>query len=258
MKAERDAMTTISRTALLAAFATSILVPLGACSSAQTTTELASAEAPTASREVEGYWHHDRLITSKGVELPIEGVFLMHDGEFIEQAVMGAPLDTPAGKGAEAMAHAGPYEVTAKGVKLTAEQTIAISESGPEPLSFRPNTLHDLTVENTGDNLKLTFGSGTVQTFSRIPAPDIAVTRFANGRLALTGNRFVLVAGDENAVVSGYGTFKRSGDTLSLMATRWAESTREKANVLSDVTVEATLSATALTLSDGRTFSIRP
>lgn len=257
MGAERHVMTRFSRTALLASLATTLLLPLGACATAQTSSDAATAEAP-ASREVEGYWHHDRLITSKGVELPIEGVFLMHDGEFLEQAVMGAPLDTPAGDGAEAMAHAGPYEVTDKGVKLTAEQTIAISASGPEPLSFRPNTYHDLTVENTGDNLTLTFGSGTVQTFTRIPSANIAITRFANGRLALTGNRWVMVAGDANAVVSGYGTFVRNGDKLSLTATRWAESTRQKANVQSDVQVEATLTDTALTLADGRSFAIRP
>lgn len=246
-----------SRSSMLAAVATCLVMPLVACSTAQTSTDGVANSTMVANHDVEGFWHHDRLITSKGVELPIEGVFLMHDGEFLEQAVMGAPLDTPAASGAEAMAHAGPYEVTSNGVKLTAEQTIAIAETGATPLSFQPNTMHDITAQNTGDNLTLTFGSGTVQTFTRIPATDIEITRLNNGRLALTGDRFVLVAGDENAVVSGYGSFVRRGDKLSLMATRWAESTRQKANIKSDTTVEATLSDTALTLADGRSFAIR-
>ncbi|PEQ13588.1 hypothetical protein B2G71_04455 [Novosphingobium sp. PC22D] len=245
-----------SRIAALAAITIFATVPLGACAAPDSTEADASPETRATTHEVEGFWHHDKLVTSKGKELPIEGVFLMHDGEFLEQAVMGAPLDTPAAEGAEAMAHAGPYEVTPEGIKLTAEQTIAISEAAAEPLSFTPSTHHDITAANTGDNLTLTFGSGTVQTFTRIPASDIAIRRFANGRLALTGNRFVLVAGDASEVVSGYGTFVRSGDKMTLSAKRWAESTKQKARIASDLTVEATLTDTALTLSDGREFPI--
>ncbi|WP_156840955.1 hypothetical protein [Novosphingobium aquimarinum] len=249
-------MPKISKPVLFAALASSFLA-LGACSTMPTTGTTASGDvAATASHDVEGYWHHDRLISSKGQEIPIDGVFLMHDGQFIEQAVMGEPLDTPAAIGAEAMAHSGPYVTTPKGIKLTAEQTIAISEKGSDPLSFQANSVHDITAENTGNNLTLTFGSGTVQTFTRIPASDISIKRFANGRMALTGNRFVLVAGDANAVVSGFGTFVRTGNKLRLTADRWAESTRQKADVKANVTMDATLTDSAFTLADGRTYPI--
>lgn len=249
-------MPKISRPALIAALAASVIA-LGGCSTTAMTSNAPSGDvAAAASHDVEGYWHHDRLISSKGQEIPIDGVFLMHDGQFIEQAVMGAPLDTPNAKGAEAMAHSGPYVTTPKGITLTAEQTIAISEAGAEPLSFQANSVHDITAENTGNNLTLTFGSGTVQTFTRIPASDISIMRFADGRIALTGNRFVLVAGDPNAVVSGFGTFVRNGDKLRLMADRWAESTRQKANVKANVTMDVTLTDSALTLADGRTYPI--
>ena len=196
---------------------------------------------------------HDKLTTSKGGDLPISGVFLLHDGTFIEMATM----DTPTAKNSQAMAHAGPYVPTDQGVNLTAEQQISIATEGDEPpLSFMQNIGHVLRAENTGDHLVLTFSSGTEQTFTRIPASEITLYTFANGRLALTGDRFVLVAGDQSGVVSGYGRYRMSDDTITFMADRWAEATPAKPNIAVDKTVSATLDKAQLKLSDGRTFAI--
>lgn len=211
-----------------------------------------SGEQATASHEVTGFWRHDELVSSGGENIPLAGVFLFQDGIFIQQAVM----DTPTAKNSEAMAHTGPYTITDQGVKLTAAPTIAISATDDNPLSYRASTEHDLAAENTGDHLTLTFGSGTVQTFTRIPMADNAtVYTFGNGRLALSGDRFILVAGDESGVVTGYGTYARDGGKIVFTADRWAESTAKKANIAVDATVEGTFDDSTLKIGE-RTFTV--
>ncbi len=206
-----------------------------------------TSEPADESHEVTGFWRHDELVSSGGDEIPLAGVFLFQDGVFIQQAVM----DTPTAKNSEAMAHTGPYTITEKGVQLTAAPTIGISITGENPLSYQASTEHDITAQNTGDNLTLTFGSGTVQTFTRIPMSGKAtIYNFGNGRLALSDDRFVLVAGNQNDVVTGYGTYTRSGDDIVFSADRWAESTDKKAEIEVDAAVEGTFDDSTLKIGD--------
>ena len=240
----------LARTAL-AAF---LSVALTACAAVPDDRNVAAAtSAPVAERlAVEGYWRHDELITSKGDNLPLTGVFLLHNGAFIQQAVMGNPADSKT----EAMAHAGHYTATPIGVDLVAEQTISIAAKGDKPLSFQRDTKHNLTVDNTGNHLKLVFGSGTVQTFTRIAPGAATIYSFANGQLAFIGDRFVLVAGDADGVVSGFGTFHKSGETLTLDTERWAAATPEKSDIRGTSRITAKFDGTSLVLEGGRQFTV--
>jgi len=200
--------------------------------------------------DVEGLWRHDDLITSDGKHIPLNGVFLFHDGVFVEQAVMNDGAK-PSG-----MAHAGPYTPTADGVELIAEQTIGLSADETPRLSFRHSTHHVLHVNNSGDKMVLRFGSGTVQTFTRIGSGRATIYNLTDGRFALVDGRFVLVAGNENGVITGYGTYRANGTDYDLRARRWAEGNAEKAIIRSDLTIRVRFDGRALTLSDGRRFQV--
>lgn len=233
--------------AFLLAFAAAIVPGL---SQAQMR-EVAPAHA---SHEVEGLWNHDTLVSSNGKDIPLDGLFLFHDGVFIEQAVMG----TPGSPGTEAMAHTGPFTKTAEGVALTAEQQIALAPATATASAFRADQHHLLKAENTGDHLTLTFGSGTVQTFTRIPVRHLRAYAFAEGRLVLADTRFLLVAGTPEGSVSGYGLYDRTGDTLTLHAKRWAVSDEASAEIRADALITARFDGTTLDLGDGHRFTVMP
>ena len=226
---------------------------LSACATYPTEEDATNAEMSIDQlKAVRGYWAYDGLVTSQGQSLPIDGVFLFEGGVFLQQAVMGDPADSAA----EAMAHAGPYTATEKGVDLKAQQTISISGSMERPLSFRANTDHQLTVTGSDDNLKLVFGSGTVQTFTRIASGPAEIYTFDNGRLAFIDNRFILVLGDSTEAVSGYGTFTRSGDKLALNAERWASATDTNADIAANKQIVAHFDGNTLPIAPNRSFRI--
>ena len=62
------------------------------------------------------------------------------------------------------------------------------------------------TVVRTGDRLRLTFGTGTVQTFTRLGPGRGEQVRLDRGALALVDGRFVLVAEAQNRASSGSGS----------------------------------------------------
>jgi hypothetical protein len=66
----------------------------------------------------------------------------------------------------------------------------------------------------------------------------------------------VLVEGDAQGIVSGYGTYKNSGTAYDLNVERWSESTPNKALNKRDFTAKATFDGKKLTLADGRSFSV--
>jgi hypothetical protein len=229
-----------------------LLVPLMALGACATTTSTETASAPQSARAFEGLWRYTGLVSSSGNSMPLTGVFLFDDGEFLQQAVFdGADI---ARQGA--MAHSGPYTPTAEGVNLVAEQTISISPDKTPALSFTPNTKHILKVDRAGDRLTLTFGSGTVQTFQRIGAGEGDVYRFSNGRLALADGHFILVTGDEASTVTGFGRYTRRGDQLDLDVMRWAEASGGQAKVQRDLRTTARFDGRMLTLADGRQFAV--
>jgi hypothetical protein len=139
---------------------------------------------------------------------------------------------------------------------MTAEQTISIAPGKDPALKFRRDTQHDISVERAGDTMTIVFGSGTVQKFKRIGPAQGDIYQLQNGVLALVDDHFVLVAGDERAVVSGYGKFQRKGTAFDLQVIRWSEATAAKAINRRDASLKATFDGKTFALADGRAFQV--
>lgn len=215
-----------------------------------------STGADTLEEQVKGLWFYTGLTSSDGVEMPLTGVFLFKDGVFVQQAVFdGQPFEEQG-----AMAHAGPYQPAAEWVHLVAEQTISTSPVEKPALSFLSNTEHDVTVSRSGNDMTLIFskGTGTVQRFQYVGPGDGELYSLVNGALAFVDGHFILVQGDETGVVTGYGTFKKEGDSLTLNVIRWAEADSSGASNGRDLIIQATFDGRSLTLEDGRSFPVAP
>lgn len=205
-------------------------------------------------KQVDGLWMYTGLTSSGGQEMPLSGIFLFKDDTFVQQAVFdGTPFEAQG-----AMAHAGPYEAKADHVYLLAEQTISTAPGEDPPMSFRANTEHQVTVDRDGDDLTLVFsmGTGTVQEFQRVGPGEGELYDLADGALAFVDGHFLLVEGDEQGVVTGYGTYEQDGNDLQLNVIRWAEADASGATNLKDTTLQATFDGNVLTLADGRSFEV--
>ncbi|HLF30921.1 MAG TPA: hypothetical protein VI566_07825 [Xanthomonadales bacterium] len=215
-----------------------------------------SAGTDALEQQVNGLWLYTGLTSSDGVEMPLTGVFLFKDGVFVQQAVFdGQPFEEQG-----AMAHAGPYQPAAEWVHLVAEQTISTDPGQQPPLSFRSNTEHDVTVGRSGNDLTLIFskGTGTVQRFERAGPGDGELYALQNGALAFVDGYFILVQGDESGAVTGYGTFEKAGDSLTLNVIRWAEADNSSAANFRDTVMQASFDGKSFTLEDGRSFPVTP
>jgi len=215
-----------------------------------------SGKSPSIQEQVNGLWLYTGLTTSDGTDLPLTGIFLFKDGVFMQQAVFDGDSFDKAGS----MAHAGPYkpEPATGSVHLVAEQTISIAPTDSPALSFRRDTEHDVTVTRNGDDLTLIFGMGTstVQEFTYVGPGEGALYALENGALAFVDGYFILVDGDEDGVTTGYGTFEKLDDALSLKVIRWAETDGVKSTNLKDTVIKATFDGRSLILADGRSFQI--
>lgn len=201
----------------------------------------------------EGLWAYTTLQAGgKGEEMPLTGVILFKNGVFAQQSIFdGQPFETQG-----AMAHAGPYGSGPKGIHMVAEQTISIAPGKEPPLKFRRDTQHDISVAGAGDDLTIVFGSGTTQKFKRIGPGAGEIHELANGVLAFVDGHFVLVSGDEKAVVTGFGKYKQAGTAYTLDVIRWSEATTSSASNRRDVSLKATFDGTTFALADGRTFRV--
>lgn len=222
----------------------------------QTALDEPTLDEPTLEQQVEGLWFYTGLTTSDGTEMPLTGIFLFKDGVFVQQSVFnGEPFEEQG-----AMAHAGPYSAGPEWVHLVAEQTISTAPLDSSPLSFTANTEHDLAVSRSGDDLSIVFskGTSTVQNFVYVGPGEGELYGIQNGALAFVDGYFILVQGDESGVVTGYGTFEKDGDSLTLNIIRWAESDQSVASNLRDTTMQATFDGQLFTLEDGRSFQVTP
>lgn len=236
--------------ALLRSFPIACVALLALCAIDATAATGGKADAVEAA---EGLWAYTALIAGgKGENMPLTGVILFKDGVFAQQSIFdGEPFEKQG-----AMAHAGPYGAGPDGVHMTAEQTISIAPGEEKPLRFRHDTQHDISVARAGDEMTIVFSSGTVQKFKRLGPANGRIHRLDKGVLALVDGHFVLVDGDEQGVVTGYGTYKQSGTRYDLNVTRWSEATQTKAVNRRDFVQQATFDGKTLTLADGRSFSV--
>lgn len=206
--------------------------------------------------QVNGLWMYTGLTTKDGTDLPLTGVFLFKDGFFLQQGIFNSEPFEAAGS----MAHAGPTrpESATGSMHLTANQTISTDPTASPALSFRPDTEHDVTVTREGNALTLIFGMGTstVQTFDWAGPGEGEVYTLENGAFALVDGHFILVDGDENSLTTGYGTYSKDGENLTLEVIRWAEADSAGAKNLRDVSLQASFDGSALTLDDGRIFKV--
>ena len=210
-------------------------------------------EAQDAISDSEGLWEYTGLVTGDGRSLPLTGIFLIKDGMFLQQSIFNEEPFAEAGS----MAHTGPFWADDAGVGLTSEQTLSLDPKADPVLRSAGVLQHTIDVAREGDNLTIVFGSGTTQTLNRLgDAADTRLFKFKDGALAFANGYFILVAGDEERVVSGYGRYRETGPELIFDVIRWAES--DGATVINkrDIAMTAELNAEALTLDDGREFPI--
>jgi hypothetical protein len=205
-----------------------------------------------AAEAVEGLWAYD-MLTSPGAEpRELTGFIFFRDGLFSQQSIFdGEPFE-----GQMAMAHAGTYEPAPDGVHLVAEQTVSISPEEEEPLSFRRNTEHQVSVRPAGEELTLVFGSGTVQTFDRIGSGSGELHTLQHGLLALVDGYLLLVDATEDGVTSGYGRFGKNGNEYDVSIIRWSETDGTAVSYRRDGHIRITFDGTRVTLPDGRSLAV--
>jgi hypothetical protein len=210
----------------------------------------AQAEVPP----VKGLWAYTGLTSSSGVSMPLTGIFLFADDTFVQQAVFnGEPYYKQS-----AMAHSGPYRVGEDAVHLVAEQTLSISPANDSPLSSAGETRHELDVTRDGDGLMLVFGSGTVQTFKRLAdADDTTVVSLKDGTLAMTDEHLLLVSGNGDYAVTGYGTYRRDGERYFVDVIRWTESDGADTVSARDAVISLHFDGETLRLPNGRVLKRR-
>ncbi len=215
---------------------------------------VATAEAPESGSEAaEGLWAYTGLTPPGQEEFALTGMFVFKDGKFVQQSINdGEPFETQG-----AMAHAGTYRHGPDGIEMVAEQTVSVSPKKAPPFSERGRTEHQLAVERTGDKMTLTFGSGTVQTFKRLGDGVGEIHELVGGMLAFVDGRFLLVAAQDDGVVTGCGAFERRGESYTLQVLRWAEAKGTKVAYRRDETMNATFDGKRLTLSDGAIFQVK-
>ncbi|MEP7247126.1 MAG: hypothetical protein ABI885_26050 [Gammaproteobacteria bacterium] len=215
----------------------------------------ALAQTP-ALKAADGLWAYKVLQGGgKGEFIPLTGVILFKNGVIAQQSIYnGEPFEQQG-----AMAHAGTYAAGPMGIHMVTEQTISISPDKPKPLSFRADMPHDISAARSGDELVIVFDSGTVQKFSRIGPAKGDIYSLKNGVLAFVDGHFILVDGDENGAVSGYGKYRNTGTAYELDVIRWSEVKGSKAKNLKDTKLTATFDGKTFKLADGRAFNvIRP
>jgi len=221
--------------------------------------EPAAATEPAANSKaleaVDGFWAYTSLKAGGTGELmPLTGVILFKDGILAQQSIFdGEPFEAQG-----AMAHAGSYSSGRLGVHMVTAQTISIAPKETPPLTFRADVQHDISVQRAGDELTIVFGSGTAQTFKRIGPGSGQIYQFDKGLLALVDGYFLLVDGDAQSVVTGYGKYRNEGTAYDLEVTRWAEASNQgpTAKNLRDVVLKATFDGKTFTLADGRAFQV--
>jgi uncharacterized protein (DUF885 family) len=204
----------------------------------------ADAAQPDAALGAAGLWRYRSLGRPTGDETKLDGLFVFHDGRFVQQSLnLGDPSTAQV-----AQAHAGTYTVENGKLRLLAKVGLIVNPTAPAPVASSPNRPHELSVARASDNLVLTFGSGTVQKFVRVGPAAGRIVPLANGALALVDGHFILVFENGSRAIAGSGTYTADGTRLRFTPERWLSARDGKASY-SKAPVDATLDATSLRIA---------
>lgn len=188
-----------------------------------------------------GLWRYVSLGRPTGDETKLDGLFVFQNGRFVQQSLnLGEPVTLQV-----AQAHAGTYTVENGKIKLLAEVGLIVTPTTASPVASSPNRNHELAVARDADRLVLTFGSGTVQKFTRVGPASGRIVPLSRGALALVDGHFVLVFEDGGRAIAGSGTFIEKGTALRFTPERWL-SARDGKVTYSKAPVDAALDAASL------------
>ena len=202
---------------------------------------------------VQGLWAYTTIQSGGQEQTPIVGLFLFHDGHFVQQAIGGAgPLEDQVGQ-----AHAGSYRVDGDALKLFADLGLVVFPDAEKPLAENREGQHDLVVERAGDELTVTFGTSTIQKFKRVDDGSAQIVNLDHGYLALTDDHFILVATPEGEAMAGSGTFVRDGDSVRLTADRWFTVKGDDVSYRQDHSVEASFDGQTFAIKNGPSFQVK-
>lgn len=191
-----------------------------------------------------GLWRYVSLGRPTGDETKLDGLFVFQNGRFVQQALnLGDPASSQV-----AQAHAGTYTIENGRIRLRAEVGLVVTPPAVSPVASSPNRDHDLAVVRDAARLVLTFGSGTVQKFTRVGPASGRIVPLSKGALALVDDHFLLVFEDGGRAIAGSGRFTAKGETLRFTPERWL-SARDGTVTYSTAPVDATLDATALRIA---------
>ena len=191
-----------------------------------------------------GLWRYVSLGRPTGDETKLDGLFVFQNGRFVQQALnLGDPASSQV-----AQAHAGTYTIENGRIRLRAEVGLVVTPPAVSPVASSPNRDHDLAVVRDAARLVLTFGSGTVQKFTRVGPASGRIVPLSKGALALVDDHFLLVFEDGGRAIAGSGRFTAKGGTLRFTPERWL-SARDGTVTYSTDPVDATLDATALRIA---------
>lgn len=223
------------RGAILAVCVASLMIP---------TSLTARAEQAPEALGAAGLWRYVSLGRPTGDETKLGGLFVFQNGRFVQQALnLGDPVGDQA-----AQAHSGTFSIVNGKIRLMAEVGLIVSPRGATPVASSPDRPHELAVVRDADRLTLTFGTGTVQKFTRVGPASGRIVPLVKGALALVDGHFVLVFEEGTRVVAGSGTYTGDGMKLRLSPERWL-SGRDGKVAYSTKTLEATLSDTTLAIA---------
>ncbi len=191
-----------------------------------------------------GLWRYVSLGRPTGDETRLDGLFVFQNGRFVQQALnLGEPASSQV-----AQAHAGTYTIENGKIRLLAEVGLVVTPPAASPVASSPNRHHDLAVVRDADRLVLTFGSGTVQKFTRVGPASGRIVPLSKGALALVDDRFLLVVEEGGRAIAGSGRFTAKGTALRFVPERWL-SARDGTVTYSTAPVDATLDATSLRIA---------
>jgi len=212
-----------------------------------------SEAAAVFEEEVQGLWRYRTIVRAGGPEAEIHGLFLFHDGRFVQQSLnAGEPWDHQL-----AQAHAGTYRREGETLVLVSQVGLVVDPTREPAVENRRDARHEVTVRRSGDSLTLTFGTGTVQKLERVGPGTGRIVLLERGALALVDGVFLLAAETGTRAVGGSGAFEQRDGGLELRGESWFRIDDGKPTYSRGPTVQAVLEPDRLRLPSGLDIPVR-